>query len=212
MEITNRSLLAINTTLEATKHRQAKEIRDLRRKLRESILILPPVAYHAAKTSMAEDGILKEEEDEEDEGNEDDPEEQAFLEGNTDESYRRVKSLIEVLIESGRRALESTPEDFAGSGTHGTKVLSEEEARTWRGDDPDTRSLLEDRDDASFITLESAGDDGSSRPLSPSRAAASDDLTSTSEDEVEASLIMSSDDSADNTSALPPITVTPQSP
>ena len=36
LEITNRSLMVINASLEAAKHRQAKEIRDLRRRLRES--------------------------------------------------------------------------------------------------------------------------------------------------------------------------------
>ena len=36
----------------------------MRRRLRESILVLPPPAYKAAKTSMAQDGTLKEEEEE----------------------------------------------------------------------------------------------------------------------------------------------------
>lgn len=202
LEITNRSLLAINITLEATKHRQAKEIRDLRRKLRESILILPPVAYHAAKSSLEEDGVLKEEE--EDEHDDDDPHVEAVLDGKTDESYRRVKTLLETLIESGRKALESTPEDFKGSGT-GTKVLSEEEARPWRGDDPETRSLVEDGDSASFVSQ--SADDDSSRPLTPLRNAMR--ISMTSEDEVEASLVLTSDDSEDSAFSLPPITVTP---
>lgn len=211
LEITNRSLLAINITLEATKHRQAKEIRDLRRRLRESILILPPVAYHAAKSSMVEDGTLKEDEDEEegeDEHAEDDPHEQAVLEGKTDESYRRVRSLLENLLESGRQALQSTPDDFRGSGAS-TKVLSEEEARTWRGDDPETRPILEeveDGDSASFVSA-SAGDDDSSRPLTPSRNMMR--ISMTSEEEVEASLVLSSDDSENSAFSLPPITVTP---
>ncbi|KAJ3535567.1 hypothetical protein NM688_g6960 [Phlebia brevispora] len=204
LEITNRSLLAINSTLEATKHRQAKEIRDLRRKLRESILVLPPRAYHAAKSSMTEDGILKdeEEEEEEEEEGEDDAEDDTVLD-KTDESYRRVKSLLENLLETGRRALASKPADFVGSGSHGAKVLSEEEARTWRGDDiaeAETRSILED--DASSFMSQSAGDDDPSRPLTPLRP------TFTSEEEVETSLMLSSD-ADESASALPPITVTP---
>ncbi|OCH86668.1 hypothetical protein OBBRIDRAFT_890344, partial [Obba rivulosa] len=49
LEITNRSLLAINSSLEATKHKQAREIRDLKRRLRESRLVLPPPAFRAAQ-------------------------------------------------------------------------------------------------------------------------------------------------------------------
>ena len=67
LEITNRSLLSINSTLEATKHRQAKEIRELRRKLRESRLVLPPSAFKAVKSSITEDERTVEEELEENE-------------------------------------------------------------------------------------------------------------------------------------------------
>ncbi|KIY50410.1 hypothetical protein FISHEDRAFT_57262 [Fistulina hepatica ATCC 64428] len=45
LEITNQSLMAINASLETTRFQQAKELRDLRRKLRESRLMLPPRAY-----------------------------------------------------------------------------------------------------------------------------------------------------------------------
>ncbi|KAF7799226.1 hypothetical protein EIP86_010458 [Pleurotus ostreatoroseus] len=210
LEISNRSLLTINSSLEATKHRQAKEIRDLRRRLRESILILPPSAYHAAKSSMTEDGILKDDEDEDEDDaaaeDEDDLEEAALLEGKTDESYRRVKGLLESLLESGRRALESTPSDFAEPSSRGVKVLSEEEARTWRGDELDSKSLLEDDADAASFVSQSVGDDGPSRPRSPSRAASSDGPTS--EEEVSASIIIVAD-SRESTPALPPITITP---
>ena len=150
---------------------------------------------------MAEDGTLKEEEEEEE--HEDDPEDEAVLDGTTDDSYRRVKSLIESLIESGKQALESKPEDFIGTASGGLKVLSEEEARTWRGEELDARSLLEDTDSASQY-------DDPSRPLTPSRIAIPDEFTS--EDEVEASLIIDSDESASLTSPLPPITVTPSPP
>lgn len=89
MEITNRSLLTINATLEATKHRQAKEIQNLRRRLRESRLILPPSTYRAVKSSIVEDEPSAEEEEEDDD--EEDEEEQAVVEGKTDETYRRVR-------------------------------------------------------------------------------------------------------------------------
>ena len=53
MEITNKSLLAINASLEAAKHKQAKEIRDLRRRLRETRLSLPPRVYKELRSSGA---------------------------------------------------------------------------------------------------------------------------------------------------------------
>lgn len=193
LEITNKSLLAINSSLEAAKNRQAKEIRELRRKLRESILVLPPSAYRVVKDSLApEDAEEPEPEDEDVE------EEEAVLDDKTDEAYRRVRSMLEALIESGRKALETRPEDFKEPGIGITKVLTEEEARTWRGDDVS----LTERD----LTDDSATEDDPSRPLTPSRVAIpSDDFSS--EEEVELSLII--DDDSLRSSSVPPITVTP---
>ncbi|KAI0800617.1 hypothetical protein C8Q74DRAFT_1364324 [Fomes fomentarius] len=183
LEITNRSLLAINATLEATKHRQAKEIRELRRKLRESRLILPPPTFRAVKSSLTHDDTAEEDEEDEEEDDEDDEEEnQAIVEGKADEAYRRVKIMIDTLLDSGRRALESKPEDFVGTGKGGAKVLTAEEVRSWRGED-DTIGM------------------GGLRPLTPSRIAVPD-----SEDEVEATLVVPS---VLPPAPLPPITITP---
>ena len=52
LEITNRSLLAINTSLEMAKNRQAKEICDLLQKLIELRLILPPLTYQAVMSMI----------------------------------------------------------------------------------------------------------------------------------------------------------------
>ncbi|TCD65433.1 hypothetical protein EIP91_002689 [Steccherinum ochraceum] len=203
LEITNRSLLAINSSLEATKHRQAKEIRDLRRKLRESRLILPPRAYREVKSS---DPIPPDEDDEDEDDEEDsEGEEQAVIAGKTDEAYRRVKGLLEKLLEEGQRALEATPEDLAPGGKSGAKVLSEEEARTWRGDDMDSHSALS-REDGDALRLSIGGE----RPLTPSRIAVPDDDDGLdwahSEDEVEASLL--DIDDIPHATAPPNITVT----
>lgn len=126
LEITNRSLLSINSSLEATKNKQAKEIRELRRKLRETRLILPPRAYREYKSSMdpEEDAIVDEGEDEEDSEVED------AAEGNGDEIYKRVKLMLEGLISSGKKALETRVEDFVE--TKGVaKVLTAEEVKSW---------------------------------------------------------------------------------
>ncbi|KAI8990632.1 hypothetical protein BD414DRAFT_535910 [Trametes punicea] len=191
LEITNRSLLAINSSLEATKHKQAREIRELRRKLRESRLILPPPAYRAVKSSLNHDD---EESDDDDEG-EDDAD---IIEGKDDEAYRRVKVMVETLLESCKRALEMKPEDFIGSGRGVAKVLTAEEVRNWQGDDNDaeTRSTL-DQDDVSV-----AG----SRPLTPSRVAVPSSDGLESEDEVEATLL---EHDTKPSAHLPPITITP---
>ena len=196
LEITNKSLLAINTSLEAVKHRQAKEIRDLRRKLRESILVLPPSAYREAKSSLSPE-VVEEPEDDEDE-DEDDTETQAAIEGKNDEAYRRVKSMLEALIDSGRKALETKPEDFKADGVGITKVLSEEEARTWRGEE----LSFAERD----YTDDGTTDDDPSRPLTPSRIAIPSGNVS-SEEEVEQSILV--DGGTFGASIVPPITVTP---
>ncbi|KAF9041816.1 hypothetical protein BDZ89DRAFT_1060177 [Hymenopellis radicata] len=136
LEITNRSLLAINATLEATKHRQAKEIRDLKRKLRESRLILPPRAYRADDT---------EDEDDDDENEADqEGDEESMTKG--DECYHRVKALLDGLVKTGKRALETQPKDFVEQGKTGAKVLSAEEVRDWEApdEDPDASMRIDD--------------------------------------------------------------------
>ena len=106
--------------------------------------------------------------------------------------------MLEALIDSGRKALETKPEDFRESGVGITKVLSEEEARTWRGEEVS----FAERD----YTDDGTTDDDPSRPRTPSRIAIpSDDVSS--EDEVERSLMV--DEDALSASGVPPITVTP---
>lgn len=154
LEITNRSLTAINSVLEATRHRQAKEIRELRRKLRESRLVLPPSTYRTLKHEE------EEEEEEEDEVSED---ESDIVKGDGpgNEGYQRVRLLLENLIETGKRALESTSSDFGtGAGTRVTVLSAEEVEDLEESDDPprtispsrvaipeSNGSLLEDEDD-----------------------------------------------------------------
>jgi hypothetical protein len=142
LEITNRSLLAINASLEKTKDRQAKEIRELKRKLRESRLILPPRAYRAVKSSLDPEEIGDDEEDIEssssDDDNDEDEDDDESVTGNgtvrkgtSDEAYGRIKLLITNLLEIGKRALEDTKENHMETKS-GTKVLTAEEVETWR--------------------------------------------------------------------------------
>ncbi|KAJ7161281.1 hypothetical protein C8R43DRAFT_992172 [Mycena crocata] len=164
LEITNRSLLTINTSLEQTKHRQAKEIRELRRKLRESRLILPPRAFRAVKSSLDHDDTADEDDDEPEEEEEEEVAEKAREEH--DIMYRRIKVILEGLLESGRRALETTPQDFP-EPVKVAKVLSAYEVMS---DDDEPRDTA-----------------GSKIPVSPSHVAVPDsDDDFRSEDEVEA--------------------------
>lgn len=194
MEITNRSLLAINASLETAKHKQAKEIRDLRRKLRESRLILPPRAYRAVKSSLDHDDTAEEEDD--DDNDDDEINEEECKDG--DEVYRRIKVILEGLLETGKRALETKSEDFPEGGKGVAKVLNAEELRTWR----DSGRRMSDHD----TQLEGGLNGNEDRlPLSPSRIAVPDsDDDPISEDEVEAMTIPSDSSSP----SPPPILIT----
>ncbi|KAJ3551414.1 hypothetical protein NP233_g13085 [Leucocoprinus birnbaumii] len=143
LEITNRSLLAINASLEKTKDRQAKEIRELKRKLRETRLILPPRAYRAVKSSLDPNEIGDDEEDVDSELSSDNDEDEEFHSADeglgsgtgtgkkSDETYRRIKFIIENLLETGKKALENTREDLMDA-KGGAKVLTAEEVESWR--------------------------------------------------------------------------------
>ncbi|KAF8899061.1 hypothetical protein BD779DRAFT_1486819 [Infundibulicybe gibba] len=192
LEITNRSLLAINASLETAKHRQAKEIRELRRKLRESRLILPPRTYQAVKSSLDHDDTA--ESDDNDDNDEQDMEEPRM--GAEDEVYKRIKLIIEGLLESGKRALEVKWEDSPDGPKSGTKVLSADEVRSWRDSSGDGQ----------------ASEQGT--PLKPVRGTrrssaahiAPSESDYTSEDEVEAMTLSADVASLDYTP--PPILIT----
>ena len=131
LEITNRSLLVINASLEATKHKQLNDIRDLRRKLRESRLMLPPRTYRTLKSSLSPEDMADDEDIDEDSSGDDDGDVEH------DETYKRIKGILDDLLETGRRALRAEPRDFEKQCS-GVKVLSAEEVRSWRnnmGDD-----------------------------------------------------------------------------
>ncbi|KAL0581065.1 hypothetical protein V5O48_000958 [Marasmius crinis-equi] len=181
LEITNRSLLAINSMLESTRNRQAKEIRELRRKLRESRLILPPRTYRMV---ASED---KDEVEADDETDEDEENEIEQLDKSDDHAFMRVRMLIDGLVESGKQALASKPEDFMTVGKGGAKVLTEDEVKSWRDS--------------------SGGDGPDRRQPSPSRIAIPDDDDDDmdSEDEVSAIILPHSNS---NSPSPPPILVT----
>lgn len=111
LEITNKSLLAINSALEVTKLKQAKEIRELKRRLRDG-RGLPSVGGGAARESNGSVGLSEEEfsesEDEDLIGVREDPELEA--------AHQRCKSLIDEMVERARKAILAEYEEEKGSG------------------------------------------------------------------------------------------------
>lgn len=118
--------MVINATLEAAKHRQAKEIRDLRRKLRESRLILPPQTYREVKSSDDSPDY----DDDLDDDDDDEDADVADFADDKDEGFKRVQTILDALLDQGRRALTVKSDDLqeVDKGTT-TKVLHAEELR-----------------------------------------------------------------------------------
>jgi hypothetical protein len=152
LEITNRSLMVINASLEAAKHRQAKEIANLRRKLRESHLILPPKAYRLVTLGQAGDTSLDADNDDEDEDDDADEIDTLNMDNINDEGFKRCRNLLEALLGDGRRALAAKPEDFDVVPRGATKVLHAEELRSEV--DPDERDRHDDDADTSITSID----------------------------------------------------------
>ncbi|KAG1754948.1 uncharacterized protein EDB91DRAFT_1342681 [Suillus paluster] len=185
LEITNKSLLVINASLETTKNRQAKEIRDLKRKLRESRLILPPRAFRAVESHDREEEEVVDDDSEEGD------------DGAGDEVYARVKDILDRLLESGKKALESTPDDFRQGLS--TKVLNADEVRTWRDSGQESDAILDGRNRGD------GREDQVIIPVSPSHVAVPDSDDDLSEDEVDELTL------EPPPTHLPPIRITPSS-
>ena len=132
--------------------------------------MLPPSAYRAVKSSLepAENG-----DDEED--IDDNSETEDLVEGSGDDTYKRIKLIVDNLLQTGRRALVTQVKDFPEGGKGGAKVLSPEELRDWHG--------LIEHDDP---TQEVDGDERRPNSVLPEAELSFDDDTITSEDEVEA--------------------------
>lgn len=111
--------------MEAAKHRQAKEIRDLRRRLRETRLILPSHTFQANQERAGAETNHDNDDEDEDVDSSD-----CCIESGKDEVYRRVRDLLETLLKTGRQAVESSADDI--HGRNGARVLHEVEARSWR--------------------------------------------------------------------------------
>lgn len=126
LEITNKSLLAINASLEVTKVKQTAEIRDLRRRIREGRMSLAPGPLGSALGLAPAQGGEEEEgewfEDAE-EGAEEDPELEA--------AHVRCKALIDRMVANARAAILSKyePPKEGNKVLHPAEIAQLEEER-----------------------------------------------------------------------------------
>ncbi|KAG8943563.1 hypothetical protein FRC04_002788 [Tulasnella sp. 424] len=168
LEITNRSLLAINVMLEATKARQAKEIRELKRKLRETRLTLPPKAYAAlrssqpdssmdnlpeptnADTSGAALSVSSDEDEDEDEG-----------EPEPDPAFDRISHMIEAMLSHASEAVKQGMEPIVPEERM-VKVLSAAEVESYHrsGSDRDVTGHDHDPDELESLAPTDSEADG----------------------------------------------------
>ncbi|SCZ99389.1 BZ3500_MvSof-1268-A1-R1_Chr3-1g05986 [Microbotryum saponariae] len=139
LEITNKSLLGINASLEQLKIKHTAELRDLRRRMRESnagIALAPfrtPLSPRKTKAVSTNgsisplEGMSSDEDD--DEGEEEDEDDEAAWERilEKDPHYAAVCQTIEALLRKGKMAIESKVEekDLGGIVLHALEIQQE---------------------------------------------------------------------------------------
>jgi hypothetical protein len=160
--------------------------------------MLPPRAYRALKSSLSPEDMADDEDINEDGNDGDDSDDEH------DETYKRIKGILEDLLENGRRALRAEPRDFQKQSC-GAKVLSAEEVRSWRNNMGDDVSSIH-----SAPTDAETDDEHLTQrnPTTFSQAVASEDDSekAPSRYDGEEAVVMGGDEQ--NAMSLPPITVT----
>ena len=105
--------------------------------------------------------------------------------------------MVDTLLQTGRRALETQVKDFPEGGKGGAKVLSPEELRDWHGSN--------ELDDAQSTLEVDTDKQRPNKDVLPGAGSSFDEDMLTSEDEVEA---MTLPDTSPSSPALPPILIT----
>ncbi len=140
LEITNKSLLAINSALEVTKLKQAKEIRELKRRLREGRGLPAGVTTRESTgtTIFSDDDDLETDSDD-DSGDfmvREDPELEA--------AHQRCKNLVDNMVEQARKAILAEydePENTGGKVLHPAE-LEEMRREQEEGDDTEADTTV----------------------------------------------------------------------
>ncbi|SGY49080.1 BQ5605_C001g00735 [Microbotryum silenes-dioicae] len=141
LEITNKSLLGINASLEQLKIKHTAELRDLRRRMRESnagIALAPfrtPLSPRKTKAASTNgsispfEGMSSDEDDDEGEEDDDDDDNEAAWERilEKDPHYAAVCQTIEALLRRGKMAIESKVEEkeLGGRVLHALEIQQE---------------------------------------------------------------------------------------
>ncbi|PWZ00132.1 hypothetical protein BCV70DRAFT_237326 [Testicularia cyperi] len=213
LEITNKSLMAINSALEVTKLKQQKEIRELKRRLREgrgmSIGPLPATA--------AADGDASFSDDDDDDASEDDGFLAAEEDPELEAAHVRCKTLVDDMVAAARKAILSAYEP--AEPDRGGKVLHPVEVEQMRRDAEDA-TVDDDADadheqgadqtadnSADFVQKvlgDSAAtlDAGPSSKEDPDTSVDDSDLSQSQLQDTSVSLLASASDSVDDSSIL----------
>lgn len=123
LEITNKSLLAINSGLEVVKLKQAREIRDLKRRVRDGRGLGDRLGLQADVSEDLSGSDLEDEEEASDE--------EAPLNADLEEAHQRCKTLIDAMVAQARHAILSRYEPE--QRTMGNRVLHPAELDAMRG-------------------------------------------------------------------------------
>lgn len=156
LEITNKSLMAINSALEVTKLKQAKEIRELKRRLRDGRGL--PVG--AASRDSAGTAIFSDDEDLETDSDQDDDllvQEDPELEA----AHQRCKDLVDNMVEQARKAILAEYDEAENTGGKVLHPVEVEEMQRELEEGNDTEAdttVATDLLDTSITFDQSSGD------------------------------------------------------
>ncbi|UZJ52628.1 hypothetical protein CBS101457_001948 [Exobasidium rhododendri] len=124
LEITNRSLMAINSGLEVVKLKQMREIRELKRRLREGRALGSRMGVGLKDGQMRDDYNLEEEtEEESSEEDDDDEEAEGSLDQELESAHARCKALIDGMVNQARESIVYKPEVDRKASGGGNRVL-----------------------------------------------------------------------------------------
>ena len=139
LEITNRSLLAINSALEVTKLKQAKEIRELKRRLRDGRGLPTTTASResAGSAAFSDEDDFTESEDDDDLLIKEDPELEA--------AHQRCKDLIDNMVDRARKAILAEydePENTGGKVLHPAELEEMQRELDQEGNDTEVDTTV----------------------------------------------------------------------
>lgn len=154
LEITNKSLLAINGGLEVVKLKQAREIRELKKRLREGRTLGDTLGIQDR-----ESGEMSESDVEDDESVSD---EEAPLNTELEEAHQRCKGLIDAMVAQARHAILSKYEPEINS--FGNRVLHPAEVDAMQNKKEDLQTKRSDQDGQTDSEAEEDEEDTSRLP------------------------------------------------